>query len=67
MVSDGGGVGDARRTGYLQAPETAREHLRNALAILYDVRDGGTVTLGQVRALEARLRRALEQCDRGNI
>jgi hypothetical protein len=58
-MSDGGGVGQGSTV------ETASEHIRNALAILYHCPH--YITLRDVRAVEARLRRALEQLERGSV
>lgn len=57
-------------------PETAREHIRNALMILVEYREvveaptpsyREPITSRDLRAVEARLHRALEQIERGNL
>lgn len=63
-------------TARLSSPETAREHLRNAIQLLQSYRDdvverplavrGMPIPSRELRAIEARCYRALEQIEAGN-
>lgn len=73
-MTDGGGVERIERRAQeerrAQGIESAREHIRNAQTILYNLEVEGNnvnVPLADIRAVEARLRRAIEQIERGNL
>jgi hypothetical protein len=61
-MTDGGGVEHLDRL----PPETAREHIRNALTILLTASVECPLTQADVNAIVSRLQRALDQLERGN-